>query len=83
MKLPSLSLHDFAFIALVAKMSIAGGSFAEAAVIIGLVASKAYTMFLEKKQSLLKADELEKRINGLESKLMATGLVRRTTNSNV
>jgi hypothetical protein len=83
MKLPSINLSDLAFIALVTKSVVTGGNFAEAAMVIALLGMRAYTTFMEKKTSFSKAEELEKRISSLETKLVATGLVKRSSVSNV
>ena len=83
MKFPSFTLHDVAFAALTIKMIMTGGSIPEAVVAVAIVGAKAYQMFLDKKVSLQKTEDIEKRLSSFENKLLATGLVRRPTNPNV
>jgi hypothetical protein len=82
MKLPKLTLADVAFIAMIAKMVLLGGNFAEAIVVVALLAAKGYELWLEKKNSLTKVEEFERKIASLEGKLLATGLIRRSVNQN-
>jgi hypothetical protein len=83
MKFPSLSLQDLAFIGLVSKIIISGGSIPEAVVAVALLGTKGYQMWLDKKTTLQKTEDMERKISNLEGKLFATGLVKRSASNNV